>query len=259
MAVDNDNRIAFIHIPKNAGKSIEDALNLVSTENQRHKHQTSNHVARILFKLGKIFDEPNVRKKGLGTSFINVNLSHLTYLEMQHALKLSEDITKFAVVRNPYTRINSLFTHAGFKANSGKGVLESFSEFVGRFLDIKKIPSDSDAIALRRLQTMYIQGPSGMLHPDIELISFENLKSEFLQFSTKHKLCLKELGWHEKELGVPCGNSGIFSHWTLKDWEFVMRYYETDFSELGYREIPFNELRDLQVDSERLKRCVRRS
>ena len=253
MPISNYHRIAFIHIPKNAGKSLETAFQIATSQDHRSRHQTRNVVARALRKVSYLFDHPSLRNAGFGSGAVNVALQHLTFIEMNYAFQIPNDYLWVSSIRNPYTRIDSLYRHHGIKNGEDS---ETFEQFVRRFLNGGGLTNLShDAIAHRRLQVHFLEGLSGHLDPEIELMEYESLNQSFHSFCHKNSMDL-ELSWHEKQIGNYTSVERPFLHWNASILRQVNEYYRHDFEELGYQLLGLDQLKDIDhiVDSPSLRR-----
>ena len=147
-------KILFIHIPKNAGKSIERSLSILNKNDLKNRHQVDSNLSILFFKFANYFNYPHLRKVGFGEGFTQLTLQHLTYLEMISNLKINREYNWLACIRNPYTRVNSLYNHHAIK-NKNKEIIEPFNVFISRFFDFNKLPNNFDNIAHRKLQKIF--------------------------------------------------------------------------------------------------------
>ena len=116
MPISKEKNLIFIHIPRNAGKFIEDRYAMSDypnlEKNQGDRTILSN-IARAFIKLdGKkqLFAKSNAR----GLFDIGLVGQHLTLVEMQLYGLVPRDLNGFKVVtsvRSPYTRALSLYCH----------------------------------------------------------------------------------------------------------------------------------------------------
>ena len=102
----------FLHIPKNAGKYIEDRFGM-STYPGREVNQPNRSLLSKLAKIALNLDS-RMRKEYLA-GMIDIGLvgQHLTLTEIIHLNLISDfnNIKIFTIARNPFTRIKSLYCH----------------------------------------------------------------------------------------------------------------------------------------------------
>lgn len=217
----------FIHIPKNAGGSIECRLAEEDAAYRtflRKRSTFPQKVRRWISKRNEI-----VQSEGhflFGSALLGLSLQHFTLQEIcsLNLLHGRKPNLVFAVIRNPYTRLRSLyFSHARNKR------YPTFERFVDEWL-----LSDSkthDEYTHKRPQVHFIQNSSSVDFP-IELIHFEQLESELADL-------LKQIPAIQSNRPMSRRNAGkqksslqsLYSDTVLKK---VRDYYAEDFETLGY-------------------------
>lgn len=187
MAFHPDKNILFIHIPKNAGKSIEIALGFITEELVLGPslRSFSNRAAKFLLNLtsNKLSSE-----RLFGPIDYTLCGQHLTLLEIQMLGLLSPEVLKrsvmFAVVRNPYSRALSTYRH--FCRNTD---LDEFKRF---WQSSSLLGEDHNKIAHYRPQKHYVQNLKGeVVVPNI--LKFESLQADLDTFCANYDLPFQAL------------------------------------------------------------------
>lgn len=116
MPICHNRKFIFIHIPKNAGSTIEVALNISKKENMVEG------------------------KDSITESGISYSLQHLTCQQLvNHKLTKPyfDSYFKFTFVRNPYQRVLSEYFWLGFKnLNNEKPTPKNFSNWIDTFYNV---------------------------------------------------------------------------------------------------------------------------
>lgn len=188
MPYTESHNILFIHIPKNAGKSIEVSLGIRS----KSELMSSNHRG-FLSRCFKYGIKLTARKRNLaslwGTWDYTLALQHCTLQEYALLGFLdtlpSKDFKTLAVIRNPFDRIVSTFYH--FRNEN-----EDINDFIERFFKSDTNNIDHNLKAHRRPQVDFLKDEQGIISIDY-LLLFDDL-AEY--FNSK----MKNLGYSIKEL-----------------------------------------------------------
>ena len=192
MAIDEERGILFLHIPKNAGKSIELAMGLVDEDELTHYAFRSplNRAATFLQRATKDRQAP---KRLFGTVDVSLCAQHLTLMELQLlglvAPEKIESYFKFAVCRNPFDRLISTYFH--FSNPNERQSLEKFCETW-----FSSPTKDHNILAHRRQQCDFVRGTDGNICID-EFLRFESLHTEFadkIRSRFEHVSSLPEIG-----------------------------------------------------------------
>jgi hypothetical protein len=210
MAISHKYRVIFIHIPKNAGCSIEESFEIAHRD-----FRTENR--EIL--QGWIHSE-DLKSHG----FLSPTLQHLTANDLRKILpdETFNSYFKFAIVRNPWDRMVSqyLFHRKFYHLIAKKEADEdlSFDEF------------------LRNLNSFVMQEQFEFVTDDngeslVDFIGrFENLENDF-------KIICKRIGISERLL--PHTNTTKHTHYsryyTEETKELVQQLFPTDIEIFGYQ------------------------
>ena len=199
----NNINILFIHIPKNAGTSIEYYLS--------NKYNILlNEKSLYMFTKQDIIDFDN-----------KISLQHqtlTTYLKYRDIFNINfNNIFIFCVVRNPYTRIISdLFFFKLITNNSTHDEVYNviISYFTNNNLDNHNIP-----------QYKFITDENNQIYNNVHILKFENLKEDmtknnFTDFDTS-----QNIGNYNKEPFIYLNNNSI---------QTINKHYEKDFIYFNY-------------------------
>lgn len=171
-----EHRTLFIHIPKNAGKAIESALKIkfLGDNSLVGARPLSNRFSKLLLNISSS-KEP--KKLLHGTLDFSLPAQHLTLNEIElllpNILNNSES-RKFAILRNPYERAVSIFSH--LRTNKIAINLQNFDKFL-KALESDEVGTLPERI-MTRPQSNYIINSSGAIGVD-NLLRFEYLKEDF--------------------------------------------------------------------------------
>lgn len=217
--------LIFIHIPKNAGKSIEDALMGVGAS-RKGRRTNLNRAAKYL---EKITEDKKVKETLIGSLDYTLCTQHLTYQEIEILRLTTPDklstYKKFAVIRNPYDRIISTIMH--FYRNEKIESSIDFQAFLQKWLS--KEPKDHNQIAHRRTQTEFLTGKEKLL--DCEIIQFENINTDFELFCKQNGINVDTLGWSGKQRA----ERDYRSFHTEITKKITEKYFEEDLENFKYR------------------------
>lgn len=192
MPVSRDDSVLFIHIPKNAGKSVEIALGVCTAEEQDSARWRSS-LNRAATAFQRMTAERRSFENLWGIVDITLTAQHLTYAEI-YLLGLIEcnaleRMTKLAICRNPYDRAVSTFFHmAGAYEKSSQG-FEAF----WRDWPEETVPNHN-VLAHRRRQWEFCVGLDGENAMD-HIIHYEDISSEFENFAVSTLGARMQLPW----------------------------------------------------------------
>ncbi len=184
--------LLFVHIPKNAGRSVEQALLQGRGSLDSGGRSVLNRAARwLLRQSASRFAEDHL----IGTIDRSFAAQHLTFGEMQMLSLNIDGLDPFAICRNPFDRAVSSVFHfrdGGSSAPSDPGEFEAMLE---RWLD--RPLADHNDRAHRRPQSDYLLDQRGNLAVE-RVLRFENLAEEFAVFTRQRGLSGVSLAWHGK-------------------------------------------------------------
>ena len=228
MAYSSSKKVLFIHIPKNAGKSIEAALGLISKELLERPSLRSplNRFAKLMLKLTS---SSYTSESLFGPLDYTFCAQHLTYSEIEFLGLLNEEelksSLKLAVVRNPYTRSMSTCRHF-----CGKCDLDTFKYFWEN-ISIRK-NADHNCLAHARTQASFLRRFDGTAAP-VEVLRFENLERDF------NNLCDREGVDHYPLVPIGAGPSSVnyLDFYDAEACALIEQYFHEDFSAFSYTTI----------------------
>ncbi|MDQ8195592.1 sulfotransferase family 2 domain-containing protein [Coraliomargarita sp. SDUM461004] len=187
MAYSRKNKLLFIHIPKNAGKSVEVALDLVPKELVLSPRFRSilNRFSKLLLKLTS---NEMPREILFGPIDYTLCAQHLTYAEIEMLNLISndqlDDLIVFSIVRNPYSRAISTYRHF-----CGNLDLSEFKDFWSRRFELI---NDHNKLAHLRTQKSFLVNPDGRIAVP-NLLHFETLESDLRDFCQSYSLSFDSL------------------------------------------------------------------
>lgn len=189
----------FIHIPKNAGRSIATALfpkDVTSTSGRRSWANRLAHLAQ------NMTGNAIANELLIGTIDVSLSGAHLTLSEIELLGFLSrheiEGMFKFCVVRNPFERAISSVLHFGrrrYQEEFQLGNNPSAKEMdyaLHRWLEIE--PEDHNIRAHRRPQAHYIFDTRHAVAVD-QVLRIENLQADFAVLKRNLNAGSVELPW----------------------------------------------------------------
>lgn len=178
MPVFHQHRLLFIHIPKNAGRSIEEALLKGDGTPDSGRRNLINRGATWLRRKSESRHPTEYQIGSLDYTFAS---QHLTYNEMSHLRLVPDQVLKsypsFCVCRNPYDRAVSTVLHFAKETNSIAP--QTAAEFEHHLIAWKERPkSDHNLIAHDRSQSDYILDDRGKIAVE-HILRFESLGTEY--------------------------------------------------------------------------------
>jgi len=219
---ENNTNITFIHIPKNAGTTIEHT----GYKNGYIWGKYSFYNYSIIFYLDEImskckFDYRVIPRfiKNLIFNICNNKLTHHIPKYIKNNINTKKNKISFMVVRNPYTKIISCFK---FLKNE-----KDINVFVKKHINMYKNKNKFVDYVLFIPQHEYLLN-------NTEVLKFENLQEDFYNFCKKHnlkKMTLQKINVSSNKYNVDIkklNNESI----TL-----INEIYSKDFELFGYKKI----------------------
>ncbi len=193
MPIFHDLNLLFVHIPKNAGRSIEEAL----YGNARAPHSgRRSFLNRAAHSLCLLTAPRDVTSNLVGTLDQVLVAQHLTYGEMDLLGLLPEDSSaRFAVCRNPYDRVVSSVSHFA-DARKHEAMPNTPGEFERALqLWLDRAPNDHNERAHRRPQIDFLLDRRGERAVET-VLRYEELAQDFDAFMKSVGLPRITLPWH---------------------------------------------------------------
>jgi hypothetical protein len=219
----------FIHIPKNAGKSVEQAVGLVP-EQDLVDYQWRSTLNRLSTALQRMTRDKATRSRLWGILDYTLIAQHLTYSEIELLRLINEQalrsLVSFAVCRNPYDRAVSIYFHLA--ASDVDRTPANFQTWLRQWLDAE--PTTHSEVSFRRPQWMYCTDLRGQVVLD-HLLKFESLAEDF------ESLCL-ELGIEHTQLpwiGKRRDRASYAEFYDGAARRAVEQAYAEDFERFEYR------------------------
>lgn len=175
-------RLLFVHIPKNAGRSVEAALLGETGTPDGGRRSLLNRAATFLAReTASRFPRDHL----IGTLDVSLAAQHLTYVEMEMLGLLPDEagFRSFATVRNPYDRALSSVMH--FREGSWvqemdeRQRMRGFEEQLAQWLE--QPIADHNQRAHRRSQVAYLRNQEGLQAVET-ILRFEMIDQDFKAF-----------------------------------------------------------------------------
>lgn len=223
MPYSNKSNILFIHIPKCAGKSFEVALG-ISSQKEVEKYTWRTFPNKVSKYFLKLTSDHKAFPRLWGVGDVSLTLQHLTYAEIELLQlidkKIIDSSIKVAIVRNPFDRCVSSYKHMGGENQSFKDFLMTYYSSPNR---------NHNDLAHKRPQIDYLRDKSGKIVID-NIIYFENLNNEFLQFKNKYNikaLDLPHIGKQKRKLSYQ-------KYYCDESKEIVETLFKEDIDQFNY-------------------------
>lgn len=231
MPIFHKHKLVFVHIPKNAGKSVEAAF-LGQAGPTSGKRSRLNAACKFLLRATS---SSVPRRDLLGSLDYTFAAQHMTLRELTDYGLVSEQkcpsYRSFAVIRNPYDRaISSVFHHFAAEIKSGMRRIDDSNTFTKALRDwLEKSPRDHNQIAHLRSQLDFLSLDGHNVSVD-ELIRYENLREELLAFCNRNGLAPAEVGWS----GRNARSRDYHDYFSPEARGILKSRYERDLELLGY-------------------------
>jgi hypothetical protein len=217
-----EHRTLFIHIPKNAGKAIESALKIkfYGDHSLVGARPLSNRFSKLLLNMTSSKEPKQLLH---GTLDFSLPAQHLTLNEiallLPNILNNSES-KKFAILRNPYERAVSIFSH--LRTNKIVINRQNFDKFL-KDLEMGELCTLPERI-MTRPQSSFIINSSGAIGVD-NLLRFECLEKDFNNLLVEYNITAAPLCQVGDKIS-PEMRSALLVNSTKKQIE---RIYSRDF------------------------------
>jgi hypothetical protein len=218
---ENNTNITFIHIPKNAGTSIEYEgykngyiwgkyifynLNIIYYFDKLMVYTKLNY--KISLTLNRLF----------AITFNYKNKKHHIPYYIKNNINTKKNKISFMVVRNPYSKIISCFK---FLKNE-----KDINVFVKKHIDMYKNKTQFADYVLFIPQYKYLLN-------NTEILKFENLQEDFYNFCKKHNLKKITL----QKVNISQNNKTYIYHLNNESITIINEIYSKDFELFGYKKI----------------------
>lgn len=200
MPINQKYNLLFIHIPKNAGTTIENIFSMYSNPSSLWSGSEL------------VLDEGNFAPQHLNYSLLNKYFTDVDFSKM----------IKFTFVRNPYSRAISLFNwnlkRSYYKPKfDNKFTNREFSNFLKEFV------SKQDS-SHKLPQSFYFDCEYDFVG------RVENFKEDFTNFLAKYNIPIKYKGQHDNKTN----SNQILDKLSLENIDLINKLYEEDFKRFNY-------------------------
>ncbi|MBX3435506.1 MAG: sulfotransferase family 2 domain-containing protein [Pirellulales bacterium] len=227
MTYDPERNLLFIHVPKNAGKSIEALLGLVGRD-ELASYRFRSLPARAGTYLQRTFADRKALQRLFGTVDVTLCAQHCTLQEIELLGLVPRAILaeafKFAVCRNPWDRAVSTYHH--WRDRNREPSRADFDAFWRGWLD--RPPRDHNVRAHQRTQVAFVRDSTGRIAMD-EILRFEALGDDL------HKLARFGVrGADLPRIGTATGRDDYREYYDGELKAFIGRLFEEDVDQFGY-------------------------
>lgn len=240
MPIFHDLKLAFVHIPKTAGTSIEKACFTLSYE--------KNKTLDLNLDAFNLYNDPSYRTEQVSYSLYKGDISkdknflyyikkHCPYNKMLDIFPEIVDYTAFTIVRNPFERVVSYFYYhyskkIGFFQNN-KVKLEKadaddlkviFCAYLEEFINShRKIEHKS--------QASYITDYNNNIYTNIIILRFENLLNDLGKFFPVLGISAIPHITHRKKSIIVKPVNQLITRYTR---DIIYEFFMQDFNKLNY-------------------------
>jgi len=227
MPISHKHKILFIHVPKCAGTTVEQILDMSTVKNLFATSCPTKEIECIY----SFENFSEIEKKRCQLK----NPQHYTYKELKKILPpdVINTYYKFAIVRNPYTRLASAYMFAKIKQSLMKKRFSdrfpSFSEFVNTQLYVDYETRLYDYDGHLETQTSFLESENGSFNELNRIFKFEQDLPECLSMLKAKTRINFDVHSRKSTYDKP-----IQELYDFNTQEIVYNFYKDDFINFGY-------------------------
>lgn len=229
-----EKNLLFIHIPKNAGRSIEAALGVAPRKALEHGANRSR-INRIFTGLQRWTAPKEGKDRLFGSLDQTLCSQHLTLCEIDQLELLPPEILcsckKFAICRNPYSRAISSFCH--FNETRGLKKSEIRQKFKSFWLSWPQTQSpDHNVVAHKKTQASFVTASSAAT-THLSILRFENLSGDFAKYCGENKINLAN-PLDKQRIGVVTEGKKLEDFYDKESKQLIAMRFAEDFETFNY-------------------------
>lgn len=228
MPFDARRNLLFVHIPKNAGKSLEVALGFATAREQR-RYKWRSTANRAGTAIQRYTSDPAASRRLWGIVDVTLAAQHLTLQEISLLnlvpVEAMRSANILAIVRDPYSRAISTYLHWRRSTKPPTSVeFEHFWEYWP-----KREPRNHNELAHRRTQVDYLRDQQGQVAVK-NIIRYERMHDELDRWARRTDVKMDPLP-HIGDQGLRSERADLY---TAKSRNRVSGLYRDDFDTFGY-------------------------